>query len=261
MSLVRKRPVRLPAAVLVAVVGLGMGARAGAAEVTTQTSWQIRAQVRSAPGQSLSGPRTLPEAMDLVHQAACRGARNLLRDGKPSKTRLQLTLWRQPGATDATHTGPPNMGCHLGPQRLSGFRLLGRVAGTTGWIDPAQAMSRLAEVANHDADRVMATGDQAWISLRFGSAEKPVRGMIRGLARRHGVSVPTALRVAGCESRFSRRAYNYPYAGVYQQDVRYWPRRATRFGHRGASPFDAYANVDVSLKMARAMGWGHWGCA
>jgi hypothetical protein len=146
-------------------------------------------------------------------------------------------------------------------QGVSGFRLVGRVAGTTGWIDPALALSRAAEVANKAAERVMDTGDQAWISVHLGAREKPVRGMIRGLARRHGVSVSTAIRVAGCESRFSRRAYNHPYAGVYQQDVRYWPRRAARFGHRGASPFDAYSNVDVSLKMARATGWGHWGCA
>jgi soluble lytic murein transglycosylase-like protein len=100
-----------------------------------------------------------------------------------------------------------------------------------------------------------------WITLRLGTAEKPVRGMIRSLARRYGVSVSTSLRVAGCESHFNPRAYDYPYAGVYQQDVRYWGRRAAHFGHRGDSPLDAHANVDVSLKMARSMGWGHWGCA
>jgi hypothetical protein len=85
--------------------------------------------------------------------------------------------------------------------------------------------------------------------------------MIRSLAGRHGVSVTTSLRVAACESRFNPRAYNYPYAGIYQQNVRLWDRRAKHFGHPGTSPFDAYPNVDVSLKMARSMGWGHWGCA
>ncbi|HEX2025946.1 MAG TPA: hypothetical protein VHH92_06085, partial [Actinomycetota bacterium] len=110
MTLVRKRPMRLPAAALVALASLGLVAEAGASETTTQTSWQLRAQVRVAPGRDLSGPRTLPDAMDLLHQAACGGARKLLRDGKPAKTRIQLTLWRQAGQTDATHTGPPNMG-------------------------------------------------------------------------------------------------------------------------------------------------------
>jgi hypothetical protein len=109
----------------------------------------------------------------------------------------------------------------------------------------------------------MATGEQGWITLRLRTSQKPVRDMIRSLATRHGVSVGTSLRVAGCESRFRSRAYNPagPYAGVYQQSVPLWPGRARRFGHPGASPFDTYANVDVSLKMARAMGWGHWGCA
>jgi hypothetical protein len=260
MSLDRKRPMPLPAAIL-AAVALGPVAVAGAAEDPTQTSWQVRARVRMAASTSLSGPRALPGAIGLVHHTACRGARNLLRDGRPRQTRIQLTLWRQTGPTDATHTGSPSMGCHLRAQGLSAFRLSGQVAGVTGWIDPAQALARMAEVANHAADRVLATGDRARLSLRLGSTEKPVRDMIRGLAQRHGVSVSTSLRVAGCESRFSRGAYHYPYAGVYQQDVRYWPRRAARFGHRGASPFDAYPNVDVSLKMARAMGWGQWGCA
>jgi hypothetical protein len=261
MSLDRKRPMRLPAAVLMAVALLGPAAGAGADEVPTQTSWQLRARVRVAPGTPPSGPRALPEAISLVHQAACRGGRNLLGDGRPRQTRIQLTLWRQAGPTDATHAGSPSMGCHVRAQGLSAFRLSGRVAGVTEWMDPAQALARVAEAASHAADRVLATGDRASLSLRLGSTEKPVRDMIRGLARRHGVSVATSLRVAGCESRFSRRAYDHPYAGVYQQDVRYWPRRAARFGHRGASPFDAYPNVDVSLKMARAMGWAHWGCA
>jgi soluble lytic murein transglycosylase-like protein len=115
-------------------------------------------------------------------------------------------------------------------------------------------------MANNLVGRVLTSGEQGWITLRLRSRQKPVRGMIRSLARRYGLSVSTALRVAGCESHFNRRAYSYPYAGIFQQDLRQWPRRAAHFGHRGASPFDAYANVDVSLKMARSMGWGHWGC-
>jgi hypothetical protein len=258
------RPIRLPAAALVAVLAVGLSGGSGVAQVGSnapESSWQLRAQVRPRPGTSLSGARTLPDAVSLVHQAVCRGARDLLADGEPHRSRVQLTLWRQPGSTDATRTGSPDMDCHVRPGQISAFRLRGRVAGSTGWIDPPGGLRRVAELANDAADRVLATGARAWLTFRLGWREKPVRGMVRSLARRHGVSVSTALRVAACESRFSRRAYSPPYAGIFQQDVRYWPQRAARFGHRGASPFDAYANVDVSLKMARSLGWGHWGCA
>lgn len=263
MTLVTSRPSRLPAAVLVATLAAGLPAGPAAGRGSTrspQTSWQLRAQVRSRPGTNLSGPRTLPDAMARVHQAACRRAADLLGDGDPRMTKVQLKLWRQVGETDSTRTGIPDMQCHVRPQQRSAFHLQGRLAGTSGWTDPVQGLQRAAEMANDLADRVLASGGQGWITLRLGSREKPVRGMIRSLARRYGVSVSAALRVAGCESHFNRRAYSYPHAGIFQQNVRYWPRRAARFGHRGASPFDAYANVDVSLKMARSMGWGHWGC-
>lgn len=263
MTLVRSRPSRLPAAALVAALAAGLPAGPAAGRGSTRsphTSWQLRAQVRTRPGTNLSGPRSLPDAMALVHQAACRRAGDLLGDGDPRRTKVQLTLWRQAGQTDATRSGFPDMQCHVRPGQRSAFRLRGRLAGASGWTDPVQGLQRVAEMANNLADRVLTSGEQRWITLRLGSRQKPVRGMIRSLARRYGVSVSAALRVAGCESHFNRRAYSYPYAGIFQQNVRYWPRRAARFGHPGASPFDAYANVDVSLKMARSMGWGHWGC-
>ena len=264
MTLVRKAPNRLPAVALVAALAVGLSATWGSAQTAPsgpEDSWQLRARVRTAPGASLSGPRMLPQAVDLVHQAACRHSGNLLGDGSPHRTRIQLLLWRQPGPTDDTSTGSPDMTCHTATERVSAFRLRGRVAGAGRWVDASASLHRLAEVANNAADQVMATGTKRQITLRLGTGRKPVRGMVRSLARRHEVSVTTALRVAACESHFNPRAYSHPYAGVYQQDVRFWGGRARRFGHPGESPFDPYANVDVSLKMARAMGWGHWGCA
>jgi hypothetical protein len=255
---------RLPAAALVAVTAIGLSAGAAIAQVGSSAphqSWQLRAQVRAGPGTRLSNPRTLPDAVGLVHQAACRGARDLLGNGEPARTKVRLTLWRQSGPTDATKTGSPDIRCHTRPGRISAFSLWTKVPGATGWVAPPLGLDRVAEVANTLAEKVMATGEPEWITLRLAARQKPVRGMIRSLAERHGVSITTSLRVAACESGFSARAYNYPYAGVYQQDVRRWSRRARLFGHPGASPFDPYANVDVSLKMARAMGWGHWGCA
>lgn len=213
------------------------------------------------PGTSLSGARTLPDAMSLMHRSACRRARDLLGDGEPVTTRVQLTIWRQAGPTDATHVPDPHMTCHVSRVRVSAFRIRGRGAGTPGWVDPAQALHRVAGLADVLADRVLATGEQEWVTLRLTSRAKPVRPMIRSLARRHSVSVSTSVRVAACESHFNPRAFAYPYAGVFQQDVRRWDHRARHFGHPGASPFDPYANVDVSLKMARAWGWSHWGCA
>jgi hypothetical protein len=264
MTLVWKRRSRLPAVALVAAVAVGLSPGWGAGQTQPsepEGSWQLRARVRTAPGTKLSGPRMLPQAVNLVHQSACRHAPDLLGDGVPRRTRVQLVLWRQPGPTDATSTGSPGMTCHAAIERVSAFRLRGKVVGAGGWADAPESLNRFAQVANAAADHVMATGEKRQITLRLGTGRKPVRRMVRSLARRHGVSVTTAVRVAACESRFNPRAYSYPYAGVYQQDVRFWGGRARRFGHPGESPFNSYANVDVSLKMARAMGWGHWGCA
>jgi hypothetical protein len=261
---VRKRPNRLPAAALGAVTAIGLSAGSGTAQTSPGTphqSWQLRAQVRAGPGTSLSNPRTLPDAMGLIHQAACRSAEDLLREGPPAGARLELTLWRQPGPTDATRTDSPDMRCHDEPGRISAFDLRGRVPGGTRWMDAAQALHLVARMANRAGDEILATGRQEWITLRLGPRQKPVPGMIRSLATRYHVGVSTSLRVAACESHFNPRAFSYPYAGVYQQDIRRWDRRARHFGHPGASPFDAYSNVDVSLKMARAWGWDHWGCA
>jgi hypothetical protein len=103
------------------------------------------------------------------------------------------------------------------------------------------------------------------------SYQGDVPDLIRELSAVHGVDAGTALSVASCETggTFDPAAYNPPpegcsghgCGGVYQQDLYFWPDRAARYGHPGASAFDAYANVDVSLQMATNEGWGHWaGC-
>jgi soluble lytic murein transglycosylase-like protein len=260
----RKRLKRLPAAALVAATAIGLTPMAGSAQTgpgTTTQTWQLRAEVRGGGGTS--SPRTIPDAFDLVHQAACQDAAELLDDGKPAGTTIQLTLWRQPGPLDATKPGRPDMRCHLAPGRSSAFQLRGAVIGVTRWAPAPLALRRMAAVTENVAAKVLKSGRQPRITLRLGTRPKPVRGMIRSLAVRHGVNVGTSLRVAACESGFNPGAYSPagPYAGVYQQSVPHWAKRARRFGHPGESVFDAYANVDVSLKMARALGWGHWGCA
>ena len=91
--------------------------------------------------------------------------------------------------------------------------------------------------------------------------QKAVRQMIRSLAIRYRLDVAKAISVAECESGLNPRAYSPPYAGVYQHTTRSWSKRAATYDHAGESVFDPYANVDVALQMARASGWGAWGCA
>lgn len=263
---------RLVAGAVGAATAIGLPAGAWAISPdpqASQPSWQLRAQVRPRPGTSLSGPRVLPEATALMRTAVCRRARDLLWDGEPGRSRVQLVLWRQSGTADGTTAPVEDVRCHVRFGRLSAFRLGSRVTypeapgddSRTGRMSLSGAVLLATEQANAVGARVLETGEQAWITIRMWTEEKTVRQMIRALARRYEVDAGTALRVAACESGFNPRAYSYPYAGIYQQSVSYWAARARAYGHPGASPFDAYANIDVSLKMARAVGWGHWGCA
>jgi hypothetical protein len=234
-----------------------------------QTSWQLRAQVRPQAGVRLSKPKILSDAVAKLRRAVCRQARDLLWDGAPRRGKVQLTMWRQSGTEDGTQAPVSWVRCHERFGQVSAFRLKARVTWPEAPGDPTTAgpmalgpaVAKATEVANGLAGRVLQTDEQPWITLRIRTVEKKPRRMVRALARRYGVGVATAMHVAACESGFNPKAYSHPYAGIYQQDVRYWPGRARHYGHRGESPFDAFANVDVSLQMARAAGWGHWGCA
>jgi hypothetical protein len=108
---------------------------------------------------------------------------------------------------------------------------------------------------------VLESGSKASITIVAAKDTKTVRQMIRSLATRYRLDVAKAISVAECESGLNPKAYSPPYAGVYQHSTRYWPKRAASYGHEGESVFDAFANVDVALQMARASGWGAWGCA
>lgn len=71
------------------------------------------------------------------------------------------------------------------------------------------------------------------------------------------------IKIARCESGLNPNSVGGRglYLGVYQQHSKYWEARATRAGFSGASPFDANANVAVSIQMMRSGGYNHWGCA
>lgn len=260
---------RMTAALIAAALTGALIPASVLANTSAPNQWQLRGQTRMRPKSKLSDPRTISGAMSLLEQAACRRAQVLLEDSKPPRSRVEMRLWRQQGQADETRTPVPNVSCDRQLMRTSGFRLKAWVT----WpkapgryvrsrrMTVGNAVEAAAKLANRIAPRVLETGEEAWIKIRMKTKAKPVRGMIRSLSRRYGVDPGTALRVARCESGYNPRAYNPPYAGVFQQSTRYWSRRAANYGHKGASPFEAYANIDVSLKMARAQGWRHWGCA
>ena len=87
-----------------------------------------------------------------------------------------------------------------------------------------------------------------------------VKQLIRCAASHHGVSTSTALYVAWRESRYRPSAYNAAggAAGVYQHLVKYWPDRAADYGFKNWSPFNARANIMVTMRMVRQYGWSPW---
>jgi hypothetical protein len=260
--------IKTAAGMLAAAMTLMAAPALGAAEAPNE-SWQLRGQTRMRSGQGLSDPRTISGAVDLLQQAACRRSEVLLADAKPPRAEVEMVLFRQQGPLDETRTGVPEVDCDTRAMRTSGHRL-------QAWLTYPKAPGKYvrskrmtvgaavelaAKLANDIGARVLQSDEEAWFKIRIRTREKPVAGMIRGLARRYGLDISTAVNVARCESGLNPRAYAPPYAGVYQQHTGHWGSRARNYGHAGASPFDAYANVDVSLRMARAQGWRHWGCA
>jgi hypothetical protein len=87
-----------------------------------------------------------------------------------------------------------------------------------------------------------------------------VKKLIRCAAERFGVSPSTALYIAWRESRYDPTAYNAAgdAAGIYQHLLRYWPDRADTYGFPNWSAFNARANIFVTMRMVRGVGWGPW---
>jgi hypothetical protein len=261
-------------ATLVGALLVPAGAHAAGGQEVIETpdqGWRIRARVQPGPNASFSVPVRLGEAMIRTRVGSCTQTENLLKDGEPSSSRVRLNLIRQSGNPDDTTAQSPSGACAGKEQRTSAFVLRAKVSfpllqggrRTTGRLTLTRALSVLADRVNAMRDRVQSTGDAAQFQVTLFPVRKDVKGMIKGLATRHHLSVTKSLRVARCESNFNPRAYNPagPWAGVYQQDTDFWRARARRWGHPGESVFNAYANVDVSLKMARSWGWHHWACA
>jgi soluble lytic murein transglycosylase-like protein len=90
-----------------------------------------------------------------------------------------------------------------------------------------------------------------------------VKQLIRCAARYWNVSggPQKALAIAHRESRFKPRAYNSSSgaSGIFQHLQQYWPNSARTYGFPGWSAFNARANIIVSMRMVKAIGWGPWG--
>lgn len=255
------------AALILAAMALGGAASAEAEPLAPESTFRLRSNVRT--GGSTTDPRALPGAVDLLQQAACRQGADLLSDGNAGRVKVEMAMFRQSGPADSTRAKVPNVECTEKMERQSAFRTNARVIyprpgggmAKSGRLSMDSAVELAARSANRIAPHVLETGDRASITLVAARDEKAVRQMITSLATRYRLDVAKAISVAECESGLNPKAYNPPYAGIYQQDISRWDRRAALYGHQGESVFDAYANVDVSLQMARASGWEHWGCS
>jgi hypothetical protein len=261
MSLTKRK--KTAAGVLVAALAFG-GAGSAAADESDDRGFHVRGSVRAG---GTKGNRALPGAVDLFHKAACRQAADLLSDGDAGRVKMELAVVRQAG-DGATRARVPNVSCDEKLERQSAFRTTARVLYTrprggtakSGRLSIGNAVELAARSANRVAPRVLETGSRASITVVAAHTQKAVRQMIRSLALRYRLDVAKAIRVAECESGLNPKAYSPPYAGVYQHDENRWSKRASTYDHAGESVFDAYANVDVSLQMARDSGWGAWGC-
>lgn len=237
----------------------------------TPPTYRLRARVKPGPDATFGAAETFPDAMNGVGDGSCQQTHNVLWDGQPKRSRVSVRMIREEGDPENTQVNPPSGACAAATQKKSGYKLRVKVSFPTpsgtrvlsGRVKLPKAFTILADKMNAMRDKVLQSGNEATFKLKLIRIKKTVPGMIRGLARRYTLSVTKSLSVAKCESGFNPKAYNPvgPWAGVYQQDTDYWPQRAKEFGHPGESVFDAYANIDVSLQMARSMGWQHWACA
>jgi hypothetical protein len=87
-----------------------------------------------------------------------------------------------------------------------------------------------------------------------------VKRLIRCAAKHYGVSTEKALYIAWRESRYRASAYNEEgrAAGIYQHLLKYWPDRAETYGFPEWSAFNGRANIMVTMRMVRRVGWWPW---
>lgn len=269
-----KRRVVIVTGVAIAMTfGVGVASAAGPldellkGEETNPEEWRLVPMFRPQPGMALKERPTLRKAVRSLTASLCAQHHWMLLSGDAPDGQTELVLSRtegNPRPMKATAKRCKDPSAESSPWIVEATLRYPKGEGGSvirGPMPVPKASRRLVEVARNRARTIVAQGGKATFTLALVRIEKPVPDMIRALAKRYRVDEGTALRIAWCESHYDPEAYNSAgYGGVFQQDVNYWPKRAQAYGHGGESVFDALANVDVSLQMARDSGWGHWGC-
>lgn len=107
------------------------------------------------------------------------------------------------------------------------------------------------------------------VSVRRGEPE-PVRlndvtaadapSMITCVAEAHGMDPGPFVAVAKCESGLNPANDTNPlYEGLFQYHPDTWAAESVAYGHKGASIFDGYAQINVTVQWVKDGGWGPWG--
>lgn len=99
--------------------------------------------------------------------------------------------------------------------------------------------------------------------------DQKVAHIIRCTAKRFGIDPDYAIGVARCESSLNPRAVggtNDRYYGLFQHRLDLWQGRWEWVGVHprwrvANDPLDPHANALVTMRMAKAVGWGPWECA
>jgi hypothetical protein len=129
-------------------------------------------------------------------------------------------------------------------------------------VTTSTASTTSTTVATPTTDRSVApvSGASRLCPIDWRQSAWHVKRLIRCAADHYDVSQRKALYVAWRESRYLPYAYNGagPAAGVFQHLLRYWPDRADTYGFPDRSPFNARANILVTMRMVRDLGWSPW---
>jgi hypothetical protein len=87
-----------------------------------------------------------------------------------------------------------------------------------------------------------------------------VDATIRCVARHYDMAPGPFLHVAKCESGGNPANDSSPtYKGLFQYLPETWANASALFGHKGASIFDGYAQIHVTVQTVKSGGWGPWG--
>lgn len=119
-----------------------------------------------------------------------------------------------------------------------------------------QPVKALAEAPQPVAEPT-ATGKLKPTPAPASASSGDIENIVRSAARKYGVNEDYFVQIAKCESRLNPNSVNTHYnengnpSGLFQHISGYWPARAAKYGHSGASVFDPVANAEVTAQMFR----------